>query len=56
MYSVDICGTCKHERLYSWDEPCKSCKDLKPEKKETFYEEARNDGKDIQKSRKKSKD
>lgn len=54
MYSVDICGTCKHERLYSWDEPCKSCKDLKPEKKETFYEKARKDEKDFREGREKS--
>lgn len=38
MYSVEICGTCVHERKCAGEEPCNDCSELRSKCRQSHYE------------------
>ncbi len=38
MYSVEICGTCIHERKCCNEEPCNDCSEFRSKCKQSHYE------------------
>ena len=47
MYSVEICGVCKYERMCAYEYPCSDCNVLRSYCKENHFEEAEKDADDV---------
>lgn len=56
MYDVNVCGECMYDRLYSWDEPCKICSELRSWNTESYFREGVTYEKNLEKDREKNED